>query len=126
MREIKFRAWYNNTMWEMGGSGITFLHAFFRALTEGGTKVSDGTLMQYTGLKDKNGKEIYEGDIISYPLAGDNKLVIEFAISKQGECFGQGSYGESIRSGFYIDGYYGNIEEAEIIGNKYEHPELLS
>lgn len=62
MREIKFRAWHNIsgimcidlTVWRNNIS----LDKYF--------KEKDFIFMQYTGLKDKNGKEIYEGDVIQY------------------------------------------------------------
>lgn len=57
MRKIKFRAWDEDLgmsePFNLEGAGIMFL--------EGGNPDS---IMQYTGLKDKNGKEIYEGDIV--------------------------------------------------------------
>ena len=60
MREIKFRCWRISikemyppaSIWKMNLWGCDF--------------TDDIILMQYTGLKDKNGKEIYEGDIIQY------------------------------------------------------------
>jgi len=51
-REIKFRAWINEKMWH------------FDIKESAGYVWHKGNLMQYTGLKDKNGKEIYEGDIV--------------------------------------------------------------
>ena len=57
MREIKFRAWdkqYNR--WAV--SAPTIVERFHKSLPS-------CELMQYTGLKDKNGKEIYEGDIVA-------------------------------------------------------------
>tara|TARA_R110002094_G_scaffold157781_2_gene144059 strand:- start:21950 stop:22291 length:342 start_codon:yes stop_codon:yes gene_type:complete len=65
MRDIKFRAWNGDAM-EYGGFSV---HATsgrivpYNPLTQ--VKV-DSPLMQYTGLKDKNGKEIYEGDIVEH------------------------------------------------------------
>lgn len=73
-------------------------------------------LMQYIGLKDKNGKEIYEGDIVSYFGGG-------YGIVYYDEQFAAFRI-EILKTGKYTDmefiAKYGNV-----IGNIYENPELL-
>lgn len=58
MRTIKFRAW--DPIMGMGEPFEVFDPVF---LAQGGTFSEEAIFMQYTGLKDKNGREIYEGDI---------------------------------------------------------------
>lgn len=122
MREIKFRAWnkeYNRMLdWK-----------YLMSISYGGNKCtdpeiddsifndSDFILMQFTGLCDKNGKEIYEGDIIKTEHGASGICV----------------WGEE-KAGFVFDCHepnwshpiYGMGGEKEVIGNKYENPELLS
>jgi len=80
--------------------------------------------MQYTGLKDRNGKEIYEGDVLightSYELDSDSAKWIPFrpAIVKWDETV----------CGFYPFYVYDKWQfdlKVEIIGNIYENPELV-
>lgn len=89
-------------------------------------ELSDNPLMQYTGLKDKNGVEIYEGDILKehprYP--GDSDKYWEVTYAKDKAYFGMDSLDELHRGDICgIWQFYSNC--LEVIGNIYENPELL-
>ena len=128
MREIKFRAWDKE--------GDCFVkHTLF--LTVGGEEPISGmtlidedlfVLQQYTGLKDKNEVEIYEGDILGYPDDEDDKELTEVRWAKaySGEqwCeFEIRNYsGKDVKPDEPND-YYGGISQNEykiVVGNIFE------
>ena len=138
MREIKFKAWdkkkkeigvlTSNALKEL------LLNDCFNALQE------DYELMQFTGLKDRNGKEIYEGDILMYR---NNMSVKNPGVpfdSYHKVCFGEYDFGEYEDQedgyGWYIQDVdvenYGSSltpissDMYEVIGNIYENPELIN
>ena len=82
---------------------------------------SDFILMQSTGLKDKNGKEIYEGDIVRFSLTdGFNYVANEDGVVtyKLGAFYVVNGLTEYLISDI-------NTNKVEVIGNIYENPELL-
>jgi len=87
---------------------------------------SEWVRMDCTGLKDKNGKLIYEGDIIKYENEGHREITpIKYEQELKQAVYGHGDYGIDNRSGFTISGWYGDVKKIEIIGNIYEHEHLL-
>ena len=75
-------------------------------------------LMQYTGLKDKNGKEIYDGDVV--------ELETENSTQRWEVCFYDGSFGFARDDHFITFGYVNHGSDGiEVIGNIYENPNLL-
>lgn len=126
MREIKFRAWdkVDKTMrsWKdielQKSSGEREYFVGYKA-NKAITKFDhEQVLMEYTGLKDKNGTEIYEGDVISY---NKSREVVYFDTSLRIPCFTTGiGLGSSTKRHPYVI-----TKRHEVIGNIYENPELL-
>ena len=124
-RVIKFRAWNVATRVMVDLKKITPLAL---NIDTNGLFIpfSDGLpLMQYTGLKDKNGKEIYEGDIITgntsyengnddYDWTNENPCVVQWHEKATG------FFPLTLNSRWRCD-----LENIEVIGNIYEHAELF-
>mgnify|MGYP003443427305 CR=1 FL=1 len=108
-REIKFRAWSKATEKMMDWDFIKSHGNLNKLLCLGHVEV-----MQFTGLTDKNGKEIYEGDILSYD-GGVIKYVFYNEI--------QGGYFiQFLQGGGFVDNIkYALDRRCEIIGNIYEN-----
>lgn len=123
-REIKFRAWDNedNQYFEdiedvmLSGDGDIAIYQKDGDFDWGGYGIA---LEQYTGLKDINGVEIYENDIVRCSRGYPHQVVWE---EERGGMFGGGMPGWYL-SGL-ADGYAWTSSE-EAIGNIHENPELL-
>lgn len=121
-RDIKFRAWNSATSTLHENVGMDPYAKYHYVFDKSGGIVdmygSMPTLMQYTRLKDKEGKEIYEGDI----LKTDRGLFEVFW--REGFA---GFYLRSVANPDWIDliSMTGNVEWCEVVGDIYQHPELL-
>ena len=142
MRDIKFRAWDTtiNNFWyniqETSDSRMLWnfvtlppfkpycLNPFFRSRLDAGIGFHDDKiiLQQFTGIKDRNGKEIYEGDLIKH--GDDDGVYYEvFYHDDQGRfCLNRTHY-QGSRCGCYIPEITSIVNE--VIGNIYKNPELL-
>ncbi|CDN24561.1 MULTISPECIES: YopX family protein [Lacticaseibacillus] len=116
-REIKFRAWNKKDKVMVDVAAINFgpsgLWSLIEDADDAELQLADSyELMQYTGLHDKNGREVYEGDIVK----NEYGKVMEVQYDPRSAAFGVGDY------------YFGTIgsgKTLEVIGNIFDNPELL-
>lgn len=116
----KFRAWFGSEMYDKPVVYDGELYLDWREFEDCNT-YNGAILMQSTGLKDKNGKEIFEGDIVKFTITnGFDYVVDEYgAVTyKQGAFFIVKDFAEYLISYVYT-------KEVEVIGNVYENQELL-
>ena len=131
MREIKFRAWNGKMHYDV------MIGKVVGSKTMPPTPIGEANLMQFTGLKDKNGKEIYEGDTvrIADPAMWTDEWIKDFKGNAEVEWVEDGcEYWVHFRIDIWLvlrgcewDSAVTEIESEnlEVIGNKYENPELL-
>ncbi len=130
MREIKFRVWDKNVHDYQGENIVGKIIPWDYVVDSDYLKDSlngDYPLMQYTGLKDKNGKEIYEGDVCKYykhkPI-GDEAFCDDSTKWEKIELIGEIEYNKKMTLAFSVGGTRW-FKDIEVIGNIYENPELI-
>jgi hypothetical protein len=112
MREIKFRVWDHQAKIMMFPGSCLII------ISDNGVFIDSEkwTPMQFTGLKDKNGKEIYEGDVIQWGESKNWVIIFEefafYIVQKN-------AYHETIAK------LSKEFDTFKVIGNIYENPELL-
>ncbi len=129
MREIKFRAWdkSQNKMYQV--RGINFdnedLWLKINETQIMGANLFEVELMQYTGLKDKNGKEICQGDIVECKCGNTGKTILrQVEYIGVSFCTKNGSfYNQKTKQREYC--YIPLKPYVKVVGNIYENPELL-
>ena len=129
-RVIKFRAWDTENKKMLWGDIPLRLHShdgddwfLLSDDTDSNNDYYENILQQFTGLYDKTGKEIYEGDVVLvndhiYPKVVNWEKDIHIS-------YGHGESGFSYWSGFLISEYGNELRSLEVIGNIFENPELI-
>ena len=129
MRPIKFRVKGRNNQWHYGYPLIyndeSFSFVDYEKLNDDRTPlelctleyVEDDTLGEFTGLHDKNGREIYEGDVVIDCEYGRYEVVYDSQYMRF--AFRQGNIN------WGMEALFDGVCDCQVLGNKYDHPYLL-
>ena len=117
-RKIKFRAWDGNL--RVMEDDVHVLDRFAEILSR-----DHYTVLQYTGLKDKNGKEIYDGDILNWDYSGETEgrdwmKDPVYKVTYEDDYF---VCGVGLKQDLFLHPF--RFKHTEAVGNIYANPELL-
>jgi uncharacterized phage protein (TIGR01671 family) len=125
MKENKYRAWsVAEKMMCYSLGSITLEEVMKGVISRDGENYTQAIYLQFTGLLDKNGKEIYEGDVVRVP--DDYETYGMFANEIREVIFCLGGFRMKPIWDIHSKGnWLEDDKEFEVIGNIYENPELL-
>ena len=138
MREIKFRGkridtgeWVYGDLIHRQIGGVT--HSVIRTIKDivglyELIEVIPETVGQYTGLKDMNGVEVYEGDIVAFEDSDGGYEYQDLVINAGIVAYGELGFYFTNRVAVEMDDFYikdGRCDDVEVIGNIHDNPELL-
>lgn len=123
MRELKFRAWHPKLRYFVYFDSLAMIHhSRYQLVANARESVvyhywdADEIIQQFTGLLDKNGKEIYEGDLIKFELEKDEVTIREVVFTR-----GYFAY-ERVKAPYHGAILMGVNEVCEVVGNICENP----
>lgn len=136
MREILFKAQsVDNGEWVFGlleeDDHYNFYISFYDIdRAKNLIKIKPETLSQFTGLKDKNGKEIFENDIVKveclydYDKRFNGNTIVKFCLGRFEFVF-DSNYFNDVEEAVYLTTNIMNNYSIEVIGNKFDNPEIV-
>ena len=132
-RKIEFRAWDKNAEYMIGAATIQYLVAQTISTLDEEYYVENYEFLQYTGVKDKNGVKIFEGDVVNVH-SGQKSIRADFGYSlhriqwrEAGACFDmmhQDYLDHERQIGTTLDN--GGVFSIEVVGNIYQDSHLLN
>lgn len=132
MREIRFRSWNTEEGYMYDGVQSIDDYGGIDDIIE--TRIDEGwIIMQYTGLKDKNGTPIFEGDIVRgiapYKVGWvtGEELYENRLVEWDGKMSGWSPFNYFTTNGANdLEDMYYELDSCEVIGNRYQNPELIN